>query len=79
MDRIASLIDVPAYIDETGKKYGQLNVIRYVTSAQDGRRRNAMFECVCDCGEILLVKGQRLRNGGMRMCTICYSRSRGGK
>lgn len=77
MDKVANLIDVPAYIDETGKKYGQLHVIRYVSSAQEGRRRNAMFECVCDCGEIILVRGQKLRNGGVTMCQACYAKSKG--
>jgi hypothetical protein len=79
VDKIASLIDVPAYIDETGKKYGQLHVIRYVSSAQEGRRRNAMFECVCECGEIIVVRGQRLRNGGITMCPVCYSVKKGSK
>jgi hypothetical protein len=65
------------YIDETGKQYGNLHVIAYHKSAGEGRRRAALFECVCVCGEIILVRGQKLRNGGVTMCQACYAKSKG--
>ena len=63
----------PVYIDETGKKYGYLHVLGYWKSGGGGRRKSALFECICVCGEIILVKGQKLRNGGVSMCQGCYS------
>lgn len=66
-----------AFVDETGKTYGQLSVIGYVKSSGVGRRKSAMFECICTCGEILLVKGQHLRNGQKTMCADCHKLSKG--
>jgi hypothetical protein len=60
------------FIDESGKVYGQLHVIRYVKSEGTGRRKSAMFECACSCGEIVVVKGQQLRNGQKSMCAACF-------
>jgi hypothetical protein len=60
------------FIDESGKVYGQLHVIRYVKSYGAGRRKSAMFECACSCGEIVVVKGQQLRNGKKTMCAACH-------
>lgn len=65
------------FIDETGKTYGQLSVIRYIKSDGAGRRKSAMFECICTCGEICVLKGQHLRNGSKTMCLKCYDLSLG--
>jgi hypothetical protein len=72
-------IPIAHYVDESGKTYGQLSVIRYVHSKGEGRRKSAMFECVCTCGEILLVKGQHLRNGHKTMCADCHNLVKGAK
>lgn len=53
------------YKDETGKKHGMLTVLRYVkTDFYNG----AIFECKCDCGNIVEVPGTRLRSGGRTSC-----------
>jgi hypothetical protein len=65
------------FVDETGKTYGQLSVIRYIRSGGGGRRKSAMFECICTCGEICVLKGQHLRNGSKTMCLKCYELSIG--
>lgn len=78
-DTLPPLVALPTYIDEAGKQYGDLHVIRYVKGDGGGRRRNAMFECICSCGEIILVRGQKLRNGGVKMCQGCYATRAGAK
>lgn len=49
---------------EIGKKYGKLLVIRDV-----GRKRGEiLWECKCDCGNIVNVIGSNLRKGSTRSC-----------
>lgn len=76
-DSLPPLVALPTYIDETGKQYGQLHVLRYLKGGGGGNRKAALFECICSCGEIITVRGQKLRNGGVKMCQGCYSRSKG--
>jgi hypothetical protein len=61
------------FIDEVGKRYGQLHVIRHMGGGGTGRRKSAMFECVCECGEIITVRGRDLRSGHKNMCAACYN------
>ena len=48
----------PKFKDETGKRFGMLTVLRYVGV---NSRDVAMFECKCDCGNIIQVPGIQLR------------------
>lgn len=50
-------------IDETGKQYGYLSVLR--AAASDS---GAVFECKCVCGKVLLVPGKKLRNRNYQSC-----------
>ena len=43
----------PRHIDMTGEHHGLLTVQRFVGS----RRRNAVWECVCDCGNVTALHG----------------------
>lgn len=52
-------------MDETGKKYGHLEVLQRVTPGPGGHAR---FQCLCDCGRTTLVTGSRLRTGATRTC-----------
>lgn len=51
-------------IDMTGRKYGRLTVIEL-----DRRENNHTFwKCRCDCGNIAIIDGAKLRNGHTKSC-----------
>ena len=51
-------------IDVTGNRFGQLVVIKQAASY----RGEVMWECVCDCGRVVSVKGTSLRSGKTKSC-----------
>lgn len=55
--------------DITGQKFGRLTAIKYV-----GRNKNkyALWECQCDCGNVVVVIGRNLRTGITKSCG-CYN------
>lgn len=57
-------------IDLTGKKFGRLLVIRQTIDQKD---MNKKWLCLCECGNITLVKTSHLRDGSTKSCG-CYSR-----
>ena len=52
-------------INEIGNRYGRLQVIDYAPNDQNG---NSRWKCLCDCGNVIITKGARLRNGGVLSC-----------
>lgn len=52
-------------IDLTGKRYGDLVVIRRSQNTEKGL---ATWECLCDCGKTTIVRGSSLRNGTVNSC-----------
>lgn len=52
-------------IDETGKKYGHLTVLKRVKNDKYNR---ACWLCKCDCGNEIVVEGAQLRNGHYISC-----------
>ena len=52
-------------IDEKGKRYGQLIVLE---RAGNYRGREAIWKCLCDCGEDAIVPGSALRTGNTKSC-----------
>lgn len=52
-------------IDLTGQKFGRLTVIRRNGTGKSG---NALWECVCDCGNIKTIAGKSLRSGSSKSC-----------
>lgn len=52
------------YIDETGEKHNGLKVLRYAWTENKG----AVFECLCDCGNITYASGTELRSGNKKSC-----------
>ena len=54
---------MPEFIDETGNRYGLLTALRYVPGGSKKK-----WECICDCGNVVLVDGSRLRNGKVASC-----------
>ena len=53
------------YEDLTGKKFGKLFVIKYVTKDKHGHR---MWLCQCDCGSETIVEGHNLKSGRQKSC-----------
>jgi hypothetical protein len=51
--------------DEVGNKYGRYLVVKF---SHINRHRKAIWECVCDCGEVRVVCGNNLRSGISRSC-----------
>lgn len=51
--------------NEKGKIYDKLTVIGYDGLDKQG---NAMWKCQCECGNIISVRGYKLRNGWTRSC-----------
>lgn len=51
-------------IDETGNRYGRLEVV----SRAESKRGRACWVCVCDCGGVKTTTGHLLRQG---QCTSC--------
>jgi hypothetical protein len=50
--------------DETGKKYGKLDVLGF----DQIRKGQAFFLCKCECGQVLSVRGANLRGGNTTSC-----------
>lgn len=57
-------------IDLTGQRFNRLIVIERDFLAKD-KSRQAWWKCKCDCGNIISVRGQCLRNGNTQSCG-CY-------
>lgn len=56
-------------IDMTGQKYGRLTVISRAENAtdKDGTIR-AKWNCICDCGTLITVRGKDIRSGNTKSC-----------
>lgn len=54
-------------IDIKGMRFGKIVVIQYVG--------NAKWECVCDCGNKIIIDGHSLRRGATKSCG-CYKAER---
>lgn len=54
-----------AFIDIKGNKYGKLTVIRRAENAPKGIAR---WECKCDCGNVVTVRGNNLKSGEVKSC-----------
>ncbi|MEG3071048.1 MAG: hypothetical protein HQP61_02255 [Peptococcaceae bacterium] len=51
-------------IDLTNQTFGELTAKRQV----DFKSKNAKWECVCSCGNIVVTESQKLRKGTSRSC-----------
>ena len=56
---------MPKKIDLTGQRFGKLVVVKESPERKSGR---IYWECKCDCGNIILVKGLSLKNGDTKSC-----------
>lgn len=54
-------------IEMIGKKFGKLTVV--ALSEKRGNRGQLLYECLCDCGNKIIVMGESLRRGKTLSCT----------
>lgn len=56
--------------DITGQTFNRLTAIKYVGN---DKKRRALWECRCSCGNTKIVGGHALRNGSIKSCG-CFSK-----
>ena len=60
---------MPAKIDLTNKVFGRLTVIKQADNIQTPNgRSHVAWECQCECGNSVVVRGDNLRNGHTVSC-----------
>lgn len=60
---------MPKKIDLTGKFFGKLQVIKQVENIKTPNGRSHIaWECLCECGETAIVRGDTLRKGNTISC-----------
>lgn len=61
-----------------GQKFGKLFVIK---KSNEKAKNNGeyKYECICDCGRIILVRGSNLKNGNSTQCKYCCKKIRTSK
>lgn len=57
--------------DLTGKIFGELTVIKHIDNPKN---TGALFECLCSCGNIRIVKGGDLSSGSVKKCKDCVKK-----
>lgn len=57
-------------VDLTGSKFSRLTVVKRV--ANHSSSGNAVFQCVCDCGNLVDVTGSHLRTGHTGSCGCLF-------
>ena len=57
---------MPKYKDEIGNKYGKLTVISL--SEKTDSKRQKYWNCLCECGNQIVVRGSSLRSGQTTSC-----------
>lgn len=51
--------------DLTGQKFGMLEVLRY---SHSNKKYDAFWECRCDCGKTVIVRGADIKGGHTQSC-----------
>ena len=60
---------MPKKIDLTNQKFGRLTVRKQVENIKTANgRSHVAWECLCDCGNVIIVRGDNLRNGYTTSC-----------
>jgi hypothetical protein len=55
---------VPVFLDLTGQKFGRLSVLRRA----ENRGKKTCWECLCECGNIIITQAWSLRSGHTCSC-----------
>ena len=58
------------YNDLSGQRFGRLSVLNYVGN---NRFRQALFNCSCDCGKPITVRGGSLASGTTKSCGCLHA------
>jgi len=53
------------YVDHTGKKFSRLTVL---SRAADGKNWKVRWNCLCECGNLTIVRAEQLVAGHTRSC-----------
>lgn len=56
-------------IDLTGHRFSRLTVLGFVGVSDNGQ---ALWECLCECGNIKTVAGHKLRGGEIKSCGCAH-------
>jgi hypothetical protein len=51
-----------------GKKFGRLTVISIGKMIQEGKLKRTCWNCLCECGNVIIAKTYNLNRGGVRSC-----------
>ena len=57
-----------------GKRFGHLTVID--KSGKCNAKRQVYWLCRCDCGSMLIIRGDNLRRGTSTQCARCHGRGK---
>lgn len=52
-------------IEMEGKKFGMLTVKSY---SHTNERRSLFWNCICECGNLKVIEGSKLREGSIISC-----------
>lgn len=58
---------MPNIIDIRGQRFGSLVVKEQAGRDKDTRRR-VLWSCLCDCGKLIIVRGDNLKSGNSNNC-----------
>ena len=53
--------------DHSGRKFGRLTAIRRLSKQETNLNKTA-YECICDCGNTSIVRGNNLISGITKSC-----------
>ena len=59
--------------DLTGQKFGRLTVLNISTERKESNKGILLYDCLCECGNKIIVNGYSLRSGRSKSCG-CYRR-----
>ena len=66
-----------AEIDISGKRFGRLVAVKKVGHhIRKSGRKDVVWECMCDCGNLVNVKKSNLKNGGTVSCGCVQKENR---
>ena len=60
--------------DLTGQPFGSLTVIK--VDKRVNKAQQKYWICKCNCGRLVSMRGDGLRNGRIRQCSICAGTGR---